>query len=243
MSVGSYSVQQDTAHKKLQNTEANWKGKIQNKSMQQANKVCGPLLEKLKLKFLVFWRDPYPKQINELSSFCGCFTYSSFLNFVHVPLFSMAFWKLSQHHFIFDLYWIWALNTTVVDISAPGNRPCLMRQASYIQMGVQVLYICSLQLLMMKLCRSQQQLVVKQLSSLCWSWSFSDFTITWSISFNEQKNLHFLPVGLFCPVLTPLPAHHRVKTSISDAPRETAGVHPRGKGRGAAWYFLAVVIF
>lgn len=31
--------------------------------------------------------------------------------------------------------------------------------------------------------------------------------------------------------------------SISDAPRETAGVHPSGKGRGAAWHFLAAVIF
>lgn len=44
----------DTAHKKPQNTEANWKGKTQNKSMQETNKVCGPLFEKLKLKFLVF---------------------------------------------------------------------------------------------------------------------------------------------------------------------------------------------
>lgn len=110
-------------------------------------------------------------------------------------------------------------------------------------MGMQVLCVCCLQFLMMKLCHSPQQLVMKQVSSLCWSWSWSEFTITWSISLNVQKNLHFLPVGWFCPVLTPLPAHHRFKMSISDAPREIAGVHPSQKGRGTPWHLLPVVIF
>lgn len=97
-------------------------------------------------------------------------------------------------------------------------------------------------LLLLKLCHSNSSCCRKGCPlpiSLCWSWHLSDSTISWFVLLSEQKNLNFLPVGLFYSVLTPRPAHQRVKTSISAAPMETAGGHPSGKGREAFWQWLS----
>lgn len=157
----------------------------------------------------------------------------------------MVFWEMPWHHLI-ELYWIWALNTTTMDISAIADR-CTMPEEARTQYsnwstnGVQCL--CCPQVLMMKLGPSDSSCRCKAcpLSISLWrSWRLSDSTISWCISLTEQKNLHFLPVGLFCPVLTPWPAHHRV---IGADLRKMAGLHPTCKWRGAAWHFLAAVIF
>jgi len=95
---------QSLLHKKLQNTEANSKGKTQNKIMQQI-KQEGLLSALTKAKNSCSLRKDaaYTKQTNEPSSFFCCFTWSSFLKFVYVPLFSMALWKIPWHH-LTELY-------------------------------------------------------------------------------------------------------------------------------------------